>query len=311
MGSAPAGLNSTPEVATDDLGRFEFGITKDGQNDSGPMVLPPLLVIRAEGCATQAVNFKLGQTDPVIVDMKSASPLGARFVDVEGHPIANARITADHWFSQRDGMEYSASGIALTFISEADGRIRWNEAIDKDIGVTVDAAGYLKRTNIRLRTGAPNEIKLWHLATIRGRVLDAQTGQPIQNFHVVEALHNDPPNMGGADTWLEDAGYWHRNFRVPASDGKPGDGSFEFCDAEHDEQITLRAQGEDYAPVDSGLLVRDGTQSEVVFRLTKGERFASQLLDIDGKPAGHVRIRLNMAGLDQCSGCRPARRRTG
>ena len=79
--------------------------------------------------------------------------------------------------------------------------------------------------------------------TVKGSVVDAETGQPIPRFSLV---HGTVWNAG-------ERPIWQRNMRAD-EEAKKTPGSFEWTFSEQVHQLIIRVEAEGYLPAVSGLL---------------------------------------------------------
>jgi hypothetical protein len=69
--------------------------------------------------------------------------------------------------------------------TDSDGRFLWKDAPGDEVRVQVYAKGYVRRSDVPVVPGARNQIVLASPTTVKGTVVDAETGQPIPRFSLV------------------------------------------------------------------------------------------------------------------------------
>ena len=134
-----------------------------------------VLTATAKGFAPALHKVHAGsETGLVEFRLKPSRPLRGRVVDKEGRPIPGALIEAGEWQGHRP-LEWQAN-------SDGRGRFEWTDAPAESIELRVLKRGY-RTVNAELASSAEEHvIELGPATRIRGRVVDAETGQPIPRF---------------------------------------------------------------------------------------------------------------------------------
>ena len=70
--------------------------------------------------------------------------------------------------------------------TDSDGRFLWNDAPGDEVRVRIYAKGYVQSRGIPVVPGAQNQIVMASPTTVKGTVVDAETGRPISNFSLVD-----------------------------------------------------------------------------------------------------------------------------
>jgi thiol-disulfide isomerase/thioredoxin/protocatechuate 3,4-dioxygenase beta subunit len=250
--------NSVPPVKTDDRGNFVLGI-KPGEVST--------LTATHPGFGPAMEPIKVGR-EPLKVRLALPAPstLSGRVVDLSGKPIADAFVQVESWRKLETLSQRLTTG--------EDGRFAWNEAPGDEVVVRVFAKGYMARDGLALNPGSPTEIVLTSPTTIKGTVVDAETGKPVPEFSLLNgAVWKDGQRM-----------LWQRGSRMD-EDAKKGPGSFEYTFGQPAHKYVIRVHADDYLPEESGLFSPDGTPKDFTFRLKKGERVVGLVRNPDGSPA--------------------------
>jgi RNA polymerase sigma factor (sigma-70 family) len=265
--------NRIPPVKADSHGRFTLGIT--------PGAISVLTARRAGfGPVQQTIRVA---TEPQRVTLRLQPPrtLGGRVVDRAGRPIARATLTVRSW--------RGSGSLEQEVTTDSNGRFLLHDAPGDEVRVGVYAEGYVQQNHVPVVPGAENQIVLASPTTVKGTVVDAETGQPIPRFSLV---HGTVWNAG-------ERLIWQPNLRADEEAVK-APGSFEWTFGVQVHQFMVRVVAEGYLPADSGLLSQDGSLREFTFRLSKADPIRGTVVNPDGSPAreGFVYLVAGAEGLE-------------
>jgi peroxiredoxin len=236
------------------------------------------LTARYPGFGPAMQTVRVG-TEPQRVTLTLQPPhrLTGRLVDVAGRPIARATLSLQSW--------RGSSSLEQDITTDSDGRFLWKDAPGDEVRVQVDADGYLQKGNVSVVPDAPNQIVLTSPTTVKGTVVDAETGQPIPRFSLV---HGTVWNAG-------DGLIWQSNMRAD-EEAMKAPGSFEWTFSVQVHQLVVRVLADGYLPADSELFAQDGALRKFTFRLTKADPIRGAVLNPDGSLAGEGLVYLVPAG---------------
>lgn len=267
--SAPA----TNSVKSDGAGHFELA-----HIDSGAVELS----VQAEGLSPVVLRTN-APNGPVEVQAKLARGhvLRGRVVDKSGAPLPNANVsTLADWRRVQE--------IAWTTNTDAEGRFEWDSAPAEALGYVFQADGFLYHDQT-LRADEPEHVVTLddgessgsaRMARIQGTALDADTGQPLDEFKVLlgtVASASAPPTL------------------FLATEGKDGHFDFQKYLQSWGTNYQVAVQKEGYAPDSTNLLTKDGDQI-LVFDLHKDSGFRGDVLLPDGAPAADAEVFLYQRG---------------
>jgi Carboxypeptidase regulatory-like domain len=255
-------------VKTDANGRFTLGIRE------GAIAA---LTARRAGFGPAMQTVRVG-AEPQRITLTLSQPrrLAGRVVNGAGRPIVGATLSLDSW--------RGSQALEQNITTDADGRFVWEDAPSEEVRVQVYGDGYL-RTTVSVVAGAPNSIVLESRTTVKGTVVDAQTGERIPRFTLV---HGTVWNPG-------ESLIWQPNRRADEEAAKAS-GSFEWTFIERVHQLAVRVAAEGYLPAESGLFAQDVPMREFTFRLKKAEPIRGTVLDPDGSAAREAIVYLVPAG---------------
>jgi hypothetical protein len=199
-----------------------------------------------------------------VLKLQPPDILGGRVVDSAGRRLARATLSFQSW----PGSE----SLEQEMTADSDGRFLWNDAPGDEVRVRIYAKGFVQSRGIPVFPCAQNQIVMASPTTVKGTVVDAETGRPISNFSLVEGT-----------VWkVGNSLIWQRNGAVDEHANKTP-GSFELTFGHQVHQRRVRVEADGYFPEDSGLVAQDGSLHEFSCRLTKADRIRSTVINHDAR----------------------------
>lgn len=188
-----------PTAVTDEFGLFRL-FNCDAKRS--------IVTVEAQGYAPQflPVNVQaeqVGQHQDLVFRLQPGNVVRLKVVDARGMPIAGVIGVTDTWRGYRT-LEFRST-------TDSDGILQWNSAPPDAVHFDFLKSGYMAQR--RLPISASPELQLVTLhpqLEISGRVLDAETKQPIKNFRIIR---------GQNQTNLEST-YWRRSEAETFSNGR-------------------------------------------------------------------------------------------
>lgn len=247
--------NRIPPVRTDADGRFTLGI-KPGVATS--------LTVQHPGFGPVRQKVRAGaEPQPLTIALPPARTIRGRLVDRAGKPL-RGRLDLRTW--------RGSETLQKEILTDADGRFVWNDAPDDSVVFQAQAIGYGAKDDVTLGPGE-HTIVLDRETSVKGTVVDAETGEPIPQFSITMATVKVP----------REPLIWQRGFDLDG-EAEKAPGEFEYLLDFPAHQYLLRVQAEGYLPTDSGLFSAEGGTLPLTFRLTKAEPIQGTVLNADGSP---------------------------
>jgi thiol-disulfide isomerase/thioredoxin len=224
-----------------------------------------LLIAQAPGHAPDMKQLVAGPNSPSIeLRLGQGRTIHGRVVDSVGQPISGVPIYASGWRGQR-ALNWSAK-------TDGNGRFQWEDAPAEPVWIRIDAKGYLGISDREIRA-SENELtlSLRRQLRVRGTVVDAATGRPVERFTLVP----------GRERGLGSPTYWDRG-EVKSF----GSGRFEMTFTQPaDEGRRFRIDAEGYEPGVSRI-IRD-TDADVTLKieLKAGAGISGVVTLPNGQPA--------------------------
>lgn len=256
--------NAIPPVKSDDKGRFTFGI-KPGTVAS--------LVSQAPGFGPVLHQVRVGD-GPSRVDLTlpQAHWVRGRVLDPAGKPIAKASV-ALYWKGNENVPRDShgaAAGRALE--TDSGGRFEWKDAPRSGVQADISADGFTARNNVPITSDLDQKFELTPPTPVKGTVVDADTGKPIDAFSLVLAA-----------AWQEDSAFiWQGAMNDEA---QRTTGSFQTTFSSPAYRYLIRVQADGYFAEDSEPFATDGKLHTLTYRLTRGKPHCGTVCNPDGSIA--------------------------
>jgi hypothetical protein len=218
--------------------------------------------------------------------------LKLRIVNRSGHPIPKAQLLQASIESSEAPALVKAS---FSMKADADGRIFWDQAPDREIAFDIAAPGYMRTNEYRVRSdGQEHTVILPPALRIHGTVSDAQTGEPLPHFRLITG--QPQTSFGPNGTVIP---WWSPIPRdsLDFSDGKFDHAYEEFIVYnEKNPRFMFKFEADGYAPFVTRIVNID--EEDVRFDIQLRPRqanFVTVLLP-DGRPCGSAEIDLAHAG---------------
>ena len=213
---------------------------------------------------------------PVDFQLERGNVLRVRVVGKDGKPIRGVFVTPETWRGKRVFCDLQMRGR-----TDAEGRWAWTwapkDAVETSIGLS-GRVDYMSINNLPL---APQEaehvVTLYPALTISGRVVDAETKQPIPNFRVVAGCRV----KGDFDNRVQ----WDRRETVERKNGQ------------YEVEVTqpylahlVRVEADGHRPGISREFKDDEGHVTYDFSLRKAENLNVLVRLPDGKPAAGAEV---------------------
>ncbi len=261
--------NQTLEAHTDQAGRFALKNCQPGTFEivvTAPTYAPDLKQIDIRD-GLPDVDFKLepGKTIRVLV------------TDKDGKPVPKSRIFFQHWRGDSHAVEL---GKMLTYTDD-QGVWEWDSAPTDAIVADICPANGMQIPNQTLIGGQEYSFVSTPELKVVGRIVDAETGEPIQQFRVVPGTR-----------WPgREQVFWqvHESF-----DG--ADGQFAYTESRLEGGLLMRIEAAGYAPLTSRDIAWNEEIVKLKYALKKAEDVSFRVLTPAGQPAKSAKVALAIAG---------------
>ena len=263
-------LNDIRETRSKEDGTYRLGGCEPAQAK---------IVVSAKGRATDMKVVRVASDLlPVDFQMQRGGKVRVRVVDQKGQPIPKARIFFQHW--RGDRFSYFEFNHVSQYADDK-GVWEWNEApLDEfkaDIcppdGTTLNEQAIVARDEEYV-------FQTYPLLVVTGRVVDAETGKPIDKFQVLPGVRGDASHMN-----------WVEGERFKGTSGK-------FTYRQHHGYFAhlIRVEASGYLPLVSRDIKSDEGEVAIDFELRKGKDVLAKVVDGKARPVEGASVVLGIAG---------------
>jgi 5-hydroxyisourate hydrolase-like protein (transthyretin family) len=209
---------------------------------------------------------------PIEIRLEPGRVIEGKVTDQAGKPIEGASISAEDWRKSRRRLH-------LEVKTDAEGRFKVVDAPSDEVTFDIGKEGYMLLENYPMKPGGTKyNITLRPTLKVRGTVIDAQTGRPIDKFTTTNGID---PEDGRAPHWQE---FDVRTFRGGQYELEFKQEIFTYCirvDAEgYQSALSRRIRPEEIA------------ESSIVcdFKLDKTTALTGTVLSPDGTPLSGAEV---------------------
>ncbi len=162
-----------PDTRTDVDGNFIFMNARPGEM---------ILTVQASGYSPDLKQIVVSEDiKPVEFRLEPGHTIRGRIIDAAGNPVAGAFVASDTWRGYRS--------LIWRVDTDAEGRFEWNEAPADEVLIDMGKRKYMSVRSYGMSASdeehvvtMPPELK------ISGKVVDAETGEPIAEFKLLTGI---------------------------------------------------------------------------------------------------------------------------
>jgi len=188
-------LETRKHTKSDSQGRFKFVLYEAG-------VVHVVAQARTYAPQHQAVAAERG-LKPLRLVLAKGDLLQGRVVDDTGKPIEGAVVSLGSWLNP-PLLSWHAQ-------TDSEGRFSWDSAPTNSLGLSVSKTGFIGLyEEVSAVTNEEVMLRLTKAFQLTGKVVDAQSKEPIKSFRLVRGLY-----AGGDDDYV----YWERQGPATGANG--------------------------------------------------------------------------------------------
>ena len=260
----------------------------------GCMTGDELLSAEAKGYAATTEMVSLAaDSAPFRLVVKPGSILRLRMLGQDGQPVPKAYAWLDTQVSGNAFPgEIKAAPVQteVELISDADGRVVWEEAPDAELTFDIEAPGHLRLEEYKIHPdGQEHTVILPNTLTISGNVTDSQSGAAISKFRIISGWPEYNPGDGTTNA------YWstHERFWFTFAGGKFRQTFTEsVVYAPKNPGFIFRFEADGYMPWVSRTVAQDEGDVRLDVALRPAKATMITLLQPDGQPAAQAAVAL-------------------
>ena len=249
-------------IPCDDSGKFSFAVPQPGE---------VTLMVQAKGFKPKLLPVSVEpEMKPLDVRLAKTEPFVGRVVDQSQQPIAGARVRVDSW----NGTKL----LQWQTVTDAKGGVVWDSPPDGNVMFYVSATNF---TSTRMSFGNLVEEQRFTLRQVSraiGRVVDAETRKPIDEFMVTRG-HSY--NEGEPMRWE----------RYDVTRGRRGEYSMRLLDYGSSSRSQIMVEAPGYMPVVSPFFTKAGVYTND-FALRKARGLSGVVQLADGSPVTNATVAL-------------------
>jgi protocatechuate 3,4-dioxygenase beta subunit/Zn-dependent protease with chaperone function len=236
------------------------------------------IVVSAKGRATDMQEVRIGEgLKPVDFKLPPGGKVRIRVLDEKGNPVPKARILFQQWRGRFEYFEFNH----MNQYADASGVWQWDEApVDSFHADICRPDGMQLGRQFLMARDAEYVFRLPPALVISGKVVDAQTREPIKSFRVVPGVRSSESHMN-----------W-----VPGQTFTGADGQFVVRHTHDSFAHLVRVEASGYLAAESRDIRSNEGNVAIEFALKKGQDIAATVLTPQGQPAAKAKIALGMAG---------------
>jgi hypothetical protein len=250
-------------LKTDENGRFNFVAPQPGEIS---------MMVQAKGYRTRLQSISVEpENRSVTLMLAKTSPFRGRVMDQSQQPVVGARVRVDSW----NGTKL----IQWQALTDEAGRFVWDSPADGSVIFYVTATNH---SSTRISFGTPSgesTVQLRKMSRVFGRVVDAETRKPIEDFTVVKgrAYNADEPMR------------WDRYDSTRGRNGEYSVRLEEYSSGNSGARSQIMVEAPGYRPAASPPFLKAGLYTND-FELTKGRGIGGVVQLADGSPVANVTL---------------------
>lgn len=258
----PARPELRQTITTDAAGGFSFVVPQPGE-------ISLMIVAAGFKAKLQPLTVEPG-VKATQVRLAKAEPFLGRVVDQNQAPVPGARVRLDSWNGSK--------ALPWQTVADAQGRFTWDSAPDGSVMFYVSATNH-SSTRMSFSGGSRERaLTLRKLSRVVGRVIDAETQRPIDDFLVIRGRAY---NEGEPMRWE----------RYDSTRGRRGEYSARLTDYGSNVRLQLMVEAAGYMPAVSAEFKTAGVYTND-FALRKARGISGVVQLADGTPVTNATVAL-------------------
>jgi uncharacterized GH25 family protein len=239
---------------------------------------PVRIVVAAKGHARALEEVQLGpRNTPVDFQMQPAATLRVRVLDEHGKPIPKATIFFQQWHGRIQYFEFEN----VPRLTDEQGLWEWKDAPVDPIQADICRPDGMQLGNRTLVPGEKEQVfRVPPALVISGKVIDAETKQPIKSFRVIPGIQWSNANV-----------FWNTDHAFNAIDGH-----YQFRENREQHAYQVRVEADGHLPGVSRQIKSDEGNVTIDLALEKGHDIATTVVTAAGAPASRAKVALLNAG---------------
>lgn len=273
----PYWANGVNEAQIDASGRYETLRLAPGEHS---------VTVLAPGFAPQQRKIQASQSQQdVDFQLEAGNSIRIKIVDQSGKPIPEAAVQIAKWRGTEALYNYKHPNVPESGIprqADQDGVYTWDWAPADGVTYRVLANGFDSKEVTLVAKTEPHQIEIASLVTIFGKVVDGESGEPIERFRVIPVKAFRPD-------------FYATDFQVGnTAEGKNGQYTIQIdSNGQTGNRYRVRIEAEGYRTAlgQKSLVVGDPPLAED-FKLEKSPALRGSVVDASGTPVNEFTVAL-------------------
>jgi Carboxypeptidase regulatory-like domain/Polysaccharide lyase family 4, domain II len=232
------------------------------------------IVASAKGRAPDLQDVAIGPgLGPVDFRLKPGNTIRVRVLDEKGKPVPKATVYFQRWRGRFGYFEFDQAPRQ----ADDDGVWEWKEAPAEEVLANIGRPGGITITNRPLSPRKEEYVfRIPSALVIKGKVVDAETKQPIKNFQVESGY-----------LWMGQQVQWDQRNKKPSTGS-----TYEIRKTDNQGDSFVRVEADGYMSAVSREIKCEEANVTIDFELPKGKTVAATVLSPDGTPAARAKVAL-------------------
>lgn len=227
------------------------------------------VIVLAQGFPRTVERISLPvESRPVEIVLDAGVTCHGRVVDANGLPLADVTVTAD--------LTGTVHPLLWEVQTDANGLYDINDLPRHGVGLSFRKPGYMRFGMNLVAEGLLPEIALYPVMNVRGTVVDAEDGRPIESFRVIHGSYDK----------RHDKMHWEMN----ESHYEQTEGQLRSQFVEMHDGFALLIEADGYEFGESRMLLPGEQNVTLDFALVRGEGTQGVVLDGQGKPVSGAQV---------------------
>ncbi|MBN2590965.1 MAG: carboxypeptidase regulatory-like domain-containing protein [Sedimentisphaerales bacterium] len=248
-----------PSTETDSKGSYIFENIKPGEM---------VLTVQAEGYSPDTMRFMVEkQMPPIMFRLEPGHTITGRVIDPNGEPVPDVTLSADTW--------HQSHSLTWETKTDANGVFVWNSAPADEVMININKRRYIIIRNYIIKPSEKEyEITLVPELVIRGSIVDANSGEPVNEFRFYPGVDG---SAGEDISWkpggkITKSNEYLMRFTYPSN------------------EYYIRVEAEGYQPQVSRAVTGKEGDVTLDFKLEKIVPIRGTVLSVDAKPVENAEV---------------------
>ncbi|HEX3357752.1 MAG TPA: redoxin domain-containing protein [Tepidisphaeraceae bacterium] len=224
------------------------------------------------GPAQQAFSVKDNEPVHITLNLTPAIERTIEAVDSSGKPVRDATIDVSDWRGSKV--------LSANLHTDDNGHAVWKDGPADEVTASAYAEGYMGKSDFSWSAEKSTRVVLVRPTIVTGRVVDAESGEQINNFKIRASV-----------VWREgERSVWQTFNWGVTEQAKKEPGKFVLPLDDPAYRYLLRVMADGYLPEDTPSFEPDGNARTFEFKLKRGNSITGKVMTAEGKPLAGAEV---------------------